>query len=55
MEKKSVLSFTCWLQVARGEMTLNGNALKAGDGAAIEDERAIEIGGKGELLLFDLN
>ena len=44
-----------WLQVARGEMTLNGNALKAGDGAAIEDERDIEIGGKGELLLFDLN
>ena len=26
----------------------------AGDGAAIEDERAVEIGGEGEFLLFDL-
>lgn len=47
-----------WLQVARGEVTLNGVALKAGDGAAASDERALEIagadGGSSEILLFDL-
>ena len=44
-----------WLQVARGALSVNGTPLQAGDGAAIERERALEIGGKGELLLFDLN
>ncbi len=45
-----------WLQVARGEIELNGQKLSAGDGAAISDERAITITGKGaEVLLFDLN
>ena len=44
-----------WLQVAGGELTVNGTALKAGDGAAIAEEAALEIAGKGELLLFDLN
>jgi redox-sensitive bicupin YhaK (pirin superfamily) len=47
-----------WLQVARGAVTLNGVALKAGDGAAVSDERALEIagadGGGSEFLLFDL-
>lgn len=47
-----------WLQVARGAVTLNGVALKAGDGAAVSDERALEISGAGsgdsEVLLFDL-
>jgi redox-sensitive bicupin YhaK (pirin superfamily) len=47
-----------WLQVARGAVTLNGVALKAGDGAAVSDERALEIagadGGSSEILLFDL-
>lgn len=44
-----------WVQVARGEIDLNGNALAAGDGAAISDERELRIAGKGsELLLFDL-
>jgi quercetin 2,3-dioxygenase len=47
-----------WLQVARGAVTLNGVALKAGDGAAVSDERALEIagadGGSAEVLLFDL-
>jgi quercetin 2,3-dioxygenase len=44
-----------WVQVARGEMDLNGNALAAGDGAAISDERELRIAGKGsEFLLFDL-
>jgi redox-sensitive bicupin YhaK (pirin superfamily) len=44
-----------WLQVAGGELAVNGTALKAGDGVAIAEEEAIEISGKGELLLFDLN
>ncbi|MDP9262903.1 MAG: pirin family protein, partial [Acidobacteriota bacterium] len=47
-----------WLQVARGAVALNGVALKAGDGAAISDESALEIAGAGdgssEILLFDL-
>lgn len=44
-----------WLQVARGHATVNGQALSAGDGAAISDERSLEISGEGEILLFDLN
>ena len=46
-----------WLQVARGEVSLNGTALKAGDGAAVERESALEITGQApssEFLLFDL-
>ncbi len=47
-----------WVQVARGEVTLNGARLGAGDGAAVEDEAALEIEGKGtdlaEVLVFDL-
>ena len=44
-----------WLQVARGTIDLNGQQLNAGDGAAIEEERSLTIGGNGEILLFDLN
>ena len=44
-----------WLQVARGSVTLNGQAFGAGDGAAIEKETEITIAGDGEVLLFDLN
>jgi redox-sensitive bicupin YhaK (pirin superfamily) len=46
-----------WIQVARGEITLNGKTLKAGDGAAVEGETSIEIRGNApssEILLFDL-
>jgi redox-sensitive bicupin YhaK (pirin superfamily) len=47
-----------WVQVARGEVTVNGVALRAGDGAAVSDERVVEVVGKGgdvaELLAFDL-
>ena len=45
-----------WLHVAHGSATLNGTALGAGDGVAIQDEREIRIGSKeqGEILLFDL-
>ena len=45
-----------WVQVARGEAEVNGQKLKAGDGAAISDERSITLTGTGaEVLLFDLN
>jgi redox-sensitive bicupin YhaK (pirin superfamily) len=44
-----------WLQVARGSVSLNGQELSAGDGAAIEKETRATIAGDGEVLLFDLN
>ena len=43
-----------WLQVVRGDVTLNGQSLKAGDGAAISNERVVTIDGHGEVLLFDM-
>jgi hypothetical protein len=47
-----------WVQVARGEATVNGQALRAGDGAAIEGEAAVEVAGGGtgvaDVLVFDL-
>src|SRR5467141_1195102 len=45
-----------WLQVARGTLTLNGQALAHGDGAAIEGAETLEIQGiePVEALLFDL-
>ena len=45
-----------WVQVARGALTLNGQKLAAGDGAAIEQETVLRLAGNGgaELLLFDL-
>ena len=47
-----------WLQVVAGDVMLNGQSLKEGDGAAIESERALSISGAGpdggEVLLFDL-
>jgi redox-sensitive bicupin YhaK (pirin superfamily) len=46
-----------WLQVVRGEVSLNGKTLKAGDGAAVEHEAALEITGltpSSEFLMFDL-
>jgi quercetin 2,3-dioxygenase len=46
-----------WLQVARGGVQLNGKALKAGDGAAVSEEKKLEIKAAkdSEILLFDLN
>jgi hypothetical protein len=46
-----------WLQVAEGEVTLNGQKLRAGDGAALSDEAALTLTGKApaQALLFDLN
>jgi redox-sensitive bicupin YhaK (pirin superfamily) len=47
-----------WLQVARGQITLNGQELEAGDGAAIVKETDLQLTGKSaeeaEVLLFDL-
>ena len=45
-----------WLQVTRGSVTLAGERLATGDGAAVSDEPQLEIAGleRGELLLFDL-
>jgi len=45
-----------WLQIVRGEVALDGQALSAGDGAAIEEVEAVRIRatGEAEFLLFDL-
>jgi quercetin 2,3-dioxygenase len=45
-----------WVQVTRGGITLNGKMLKAGDGAAVNDETelVIESSDSSEVLLFDL-
>jgi quercetin 2,3-dioxygenase len=45
-----------WLQVARGSVTLNGQLLHEGDGAAVTDEETLELAGResAEVLLFDL-
>jgi quercetin 2,3-dioxygenase len=45
-----------WVQVLRGGVAVNGRALRAGDGAAVEDEPAVELvaGDAAEVLLFDL-
>ncbi len=47
---------SAYLHVARGEATLNGTALKAGDGATLREERQLVLNGGrgGELLLFEL-
>jgi redox-sensitive bicupin YhaK (pirin superfamily) len=46
-----------WLQVLRGNVTLNGNELTAGDGAVVSDEVSIKIAAEGaaEVMLFDMN
>ena len=45
-----------WLQVLRGEVELQGTALRAGDGAAISKESTLEVRAlsPAEVLLFDL-
>lgn len=45
-----------WIQLAAGEITVNGQRMEAGDGAAITDEQKLEIAASSnaELLLFDL-
>jgi len=46
-----------WVHVAEGEAILNGQTLKAGDGAAVFDEAALNFSAKSpaQVLLFDLN
>ena len=46
-----------WLQVARGAISLNGDTLNQGDGAAFSDLSKIDMLGRqrSEILLFDLN
>src|SRR5690348_3442160 len=46
-----------WVHVAEGEVTLNGRELKAGDGAAVSDERELKFKANtnSQVLLFDLN
>jgi redox-sensitive bicupin YhaK (pirin superfamily) len=44
-----------WIHVARGEVDVDGTRLSAGDAAAIDEAKVIEIAGAGgEVLLFDL-
>ena len=45
-----------YLQVAKGELVLNGNALKEGDGVMVENEPELRLRGmkSAEILLFDL-
>lgn len=46
-----------WLHLARGRVTLNGEPLGPGDGAAVSEESSLTIrgGGPAEILLFDLS
>lgn len=45
-----------WLQVASGVLSLNGEALTAGDGAAVSEEAELQIAAdeKAEILLLDM-
>ncbi|HYL68433.1 MAG TPA: pirin family protein [Candidatus Limnocylindria bacterium] len=45
-----------WVQIARGTVSLNGQQLKQGDGAAVSKETEIRVEAKdpSEVLLFDL-
>jgi len=45
-----------WVQVVRGKLRVNDKDLAAGDGAAISDEKAVELegGDLAEALVFDL-
>ena len=45
-----------WVQVVRGGVTVNGQSLGAGDGAALSDEPTVECVATdaSEILLFDL-
>jgi hypothetical protein len=46
-----------WVQVAEGQVTLNGQLLKAGDGAAVSNEEGLTFAAArpSQILLFDLN
>ena len=47
-----------WIQLINGSLTINGEKLEAGDGAAVSDESRLKINALAdgtEFLLFDLN
>jgi redox-sensitive bicupin YhaK (pirin superfamily) len=46
-----------WVQVAEGEVSLNGQTLKEGDAAALSDELRVELSADqpAQVLVFDLN
>lgn len=45
-----------WVQVLRGEVRVNGQGVKSGDGVALSEERAVEVQAAqpAEVMLFDL-
>lgn len=45
-----------WVHVARGDVTVNGTSLAAGDAVALSDEHSVQLDGttRGEVLVFDL-
>lgn len=43
-----------WLQLAQGEISVNGQSLAAGDAIAYETAQDLNITGTGEILIFDL-
>jgi len=45
-----------WVQVARGDVMVNGERLSAGDAAALSDEQSVRLEGviESEVLVFDL-
>jgi redox-sensitive bicupin YhaK (pirin superfamily) len=46
-----------WVHVAEGEVSVNGETLKAGDAIALTEEAQIELAGvkSTQALIFDLN
>jgi quercetin 2,3-dioxygenase len=58
IEKPVAKGRHAWVQVASGNVVLNGHALKTGDGAAVSDEDTVRLEGAqggAEVLLFDLS
>ncbi len=47
-----------WVQIVKGNVSINGQSLSEGDAAAVSDERELSFMGiqpaGGEVLLFDL-
>jgi redox-sensitive bicupin YhaK (pirin superfamily) len=56
VEQKLGAGRYAWAQVAKGQVSVNGQTLSAGDGAAISDEELLKIAADedSEILLFDL-
>ena len=58
VEKPLAKGRHAWVQVASGNVVLNGHALKTGDGAAVSNEERVRLDGAqggAEVLLFDLS